>query len=252
MSLARLTAPLTVAALIALPAHAETLEMVTGKGYQPFTDPGLPEGGLATEVVKAALATQDTDVKVEFLPWARGYKQVARGKKDATFPYVRTSDREEEVLFSEPLFEVKPQVISSADNPVKFDGTKASLDGMTVCRPTGYAMSPMLQEMIENDRLDTQDPNNVTLCPKLVKAGRVDFFQQNNFVWPGMVESEGLNADNFHVAEEPITVNNLYVVVGKDHDNAGDLISTINAGLKALRESGEFDKIVKRHVGDMM
>lgn len=238
--------------LMAGAAQAASLDMVTGNDYQPFSDSGLPEGGLAVEVVKKALATQDVDVNVDFLPWARGYKQTARGDVDATFPYIRTDDRKKEVLFSEPFFEIKPQVISAADNPVRFDGEKASLDGLTVCRPVGYAMEPMIDAMIQNGRLDTQDPDGIGQCPPLVKAGRIDFFVENNFVWPGLAKSEGLDRSNYHVAETPIRTNNLYVIVGKAHPRAGEIITTINNGLSQLHETGQFDQIVTKHIGDSM
>lgn len=66
------------------------------------------------------------------LPWARGYKLTFKGDFIATFPYNRTSSRESEVAFSEPLFGIASHLSVRKKSPLKFDGL-ADLEGYSTC-----------------------------------------------------------------------------------------------------------------------
>lgn len=233
-----------------VPANAAALIVVTGPGYAPFADPDLRNGGLAVTVLEAALASQDRSITVKFRPWRRGYQRTVNGDVDGTFPYVRTKERAQDVLFSEPMFQVKPKVVSSAQAPVEFDGTKASLDGHRMCLPEGYAPQKMLKEMIAAGRLTTLKPSSLDKCLPLVQRDRADFVVVNNFVWPSTIEEASYRARDFHVSDQEVEINNLYFIVGKAHEKPRSVLATVNDGLAAIRKNGKFEEIVQGYLGE--
>ncbi len=66
----------------------ETLKLVTGNDFSPFTDEKLKNGGMYTSVIKTILNRLKIHYEIEFYPWARGYELVKKEKFDATFPCV--------------------------------------------------------------------------------------------------------------------------------------------------------------------
>ncbi len=236
------------AVLLAQPAPAATFEMVTGLDYVPFTGEDLPAGGLAVDAMAAALEAQGHSLDVRFLPWKRGFQLTADGAVDGTFPYIHTDERAQEVRFSEPMFTVVAQVISSTDDPVRFDGTKASLDDKRLCLPVGYATEPLVSEMIDKGRISVLEARNLDQCPALVQSERADFMVHNNFVWPPLVAGSDYGRDAFHVAETSLKENQLHAIVGKEHPETARILTTINDGLAAIRADGTFDAIVDRHM----
>lgn len=138
-------APLDSALLGSAPLDS-ALDLVTGNDFAPFTGEDLPEGGLLTEIVRRAFGEVGLRYEVRFVPWRRGYDGVLAGKFLGTFPYVRTPDREMEMLFSDPLLEVRQLVYLSAHSGMVFH-TPQDFRGRTVCAPVGYALPAELAEL---------------------------------------------------------------------------------------------------------
>ncbi|MBV8651112.1 MAG: amino acid ABC transporter substrate-binding protein, partial [Alphaproteobacteria bacterium] len=99
-------------------ASAQSYTVVSGNDYAPFADSKLPEGGIATEVVKLAFAAVDKQVTIEWKPWKRGYQDTLANDNDATFPYVPTDERKAEMLYSDAIYSVKQEVFAPVDKPL--------------------------------------------------------------------------------------------------------------------------------------
>lgn len=238
------------ACLVLLPGYAgagETLDLLTGPDYPPFTSQKLAQGGLAVAVMEAALATQGYDMTVTVRPWQRGFARTVNGDADGTFPYLRTAERAQKVRFSDPLFHMVPKVLSKDDAPVRFDGTQASLTDKRICLPQGYEPDPFIAGMIEADRLRLIEPGRVASCPNVVQHGRADFWVENNFVWPWIVADSPYDLADFHVAETGLPRISLHFIVGKAHPKADAILAAVNDGLAAIRNDGTFDRLVQRY-----
>ncbi len=48
--------------------YAEPIPIVTGNKFAPFTDEKLPNGGLATEIIKTTFNELGHETKIKFLP----------------------------------------------------------------------------------------------------------------------------------------------------------------------------------------
>ena len=80
-------------------------EVIIGIGeWSPYTSSELPDRGFVSGIVTEAFSAVVIEVKFVFLPWARAIQIAKYGNLAATFPWLRSSERETNFLFSDPLF----------------------------------------------------------------------------------------------------------------------------------------------------
>jgi hypothetical protein len=61
------------------------------------------------------------------------------------------------------------------------------------------------------------------------------------------ITSLGL-ADKVSMIEQPVALTTFHVLVSKSHPHARTILYYVNSSLEKLRESGEYDRIVERHL----
>lgn len=240
------------------PAPYTGLDLVTGNDYAPYTGDDLPGGGLVTELVRRAFAVGGRRYDVRFMPWKRGYDGVVAGRLLATFPYVRTPEREREVLFSDPVMEVRQFVYLSNRSGMDFHGRELDRNGhgdfdrledfrgRTICQPAGYALPAELEAMVGQGRLTRQTPSDLGACVRMVATGRADALVIDEFSGAAAVAKSGL-ADDIRVAERPFAAVTLHLVVGRATPGAEVTVAAFNDGLKALKQQGVYSHLLASH-----
>lgn len=243
--------------LLAAPAEAQQtlpqpLPLVTGPDYKPFTDPALPEGGLATQIVREAFAARGVAISLEWMDWKAGFDATAEGRFAATFPYFRAPEREEIYWYSEPIFVVVHRLFHRSDRTP----APASLDdiaGSRVCIPTGYHPDPALLPMVEAGRIVLEQPLDMTRCFELLALGRVDYVATNEMQgWDLVGQIPGLSRENVATSGFVTATRTLSVIAPKVRADAREVVATFNAGLAELVQSGRYAEIVARHLGPEM
>lgn len=228
-------------------ARAETVKLVTGNGYMPFTDKNLTNGGVYTDLVRHTYKHMGYDVEIDFKPWKRGEALVLNGKRLAHFPLVHGEKREEKFYFSEPVMspELSPFVLKkNADSIDSIEDFK----GKTGCLPTGWTTgSDEFEKMKNNGEVEMVSSRAVKHCFRMLKAGRVDFVPtevpNGNFV-AGQVFS---STDKVHVEDYVLSTSQLHLVFAKD--NKGKKArNEFNKGLQELKASGKFEEIKEEHL----
>lgn len=227
-------------------AHAEPIALVTGHDYAPFTHSLLPEGGMATEIVRKAFAAASHEIKLDWLPWARGYEQTKAGKFAGTFPYVRSTEREQDFLYSSPIYEVRDHAFIRAGSKLDF-ANPPSLAGKTICMPTGWAPPSSLVDMIKSGQLKREEPRDISYCARMVLRGRADFFVSDPIQGGATVASAGISPGEMHMSDVTLSRAPLHLIAPKSSPASAELIAAFNRGLASLRKSGEYDKIVEKH-----
>lgn len=223
------------------------LDLVTGNDFAPFTGETLPQGGMLTEVVLGAFKAVGLSYEIRFMPWKRGYDGVVAGKYLGSFPYVRTPERESEVLYSDPLMEVRQLVYLSARTPMEFH-TPQDFKGRSVCAPVGYALPTELTAMVANGDLVRESPADLPACVRMVATDRVDAFIIDEFTGQAAVANVVAERD-IRVSDQPYARVGQHLVLSRANPEAPAVMAAFNSGLKKLKESGAFDEIVKRHLG---
>lgn len=222
-----------------------SLALVTGNDYAPFSGEDLPQGGMMTEMVARAFKAVGLSYDMRFVPWKRGYDGVLAGKYVGTFPYIRTPERERDVLFSDPVMEVRQLVYISAKSSMEFR-SPADFEGRVVCAPVGYALLPELQAMASAGQLSRESAADLPSCVRMVATGRVDAFVIDEHTGRAAVAKAGAK-DSIRIAERPFSQVGLHLIVSKTNPEAAALLAAFNTGLKKVKETGEFREIMRRH-----
>jgi hypothetical protein len=81
---------------------------LTTSEYLPFTTEHEKNHGFCSEIVSTVIKKMGMNPVYAFYPWKRGQAALGNGEMWATFPYVKTREREQEYWFSaQPLFTSK-------------------------------------------------------------------------------------------------------------------------------------------------
>ncbi len=221
---------------------AEVVNLSTGE-YEPFTSEKLPDGGPLTDIVTRAFAESGYTVKVDFLPWKRGYAEALAGRIDGTFPYARNAEREKDFVFSESFYTVDRRMYYRAGSGVNPEEL-ASLQGKQYCSPLGFTIYKELGALVDSKVLSVQSPPDLVSCAKMLAVGRADFFVATADVAEVAMDKAGLKVK---FLDKLFGKNENFLILSKTHPKAREMIAAFNKGVAALKSKGEFGKILKKH-----
>ena len=156
-------------------ARAETVSLTTGQDDPPFTDSRRGDGGIATRLVLAVFHAMGYQTKLDWLPWRRGYSLTRQGVYQASFPYLKTTEREKDFIFSDVIFS-DPSYLWTRRGEKLAAASPASFRHKTVCVPQGF-QSPLLtllDGLIGKNEVRVERPDSPEKCVRMLAAGRVD------------------------------------------------------------------------------
>lgn len=227
--------------------HAEDklLSLVTGDDYPPFTDSAMPEGGLAVPLIKAVFNDQKYTVSLAWKPWKRGYLEAKSGRYAGTFPYRPTEEREEDFLFSDPVFHLKEVIVSR--KPENFHPQNyQELARKTLCLPIGYAPGKAMQALMDNAKIDVFRPKSMDGCFKAISRFHNLIIKTHKYLAYHQLKEKKLNPADFDITFMHDSSYTLHFIVSKQYPNSKELIKGFNKGLANIKKNGEFQKISRR------
>ena len=246
----------------ARPAAARgALNVLTASGYAPFADRDMPEGGIFPALVEAALAEtgQDGGYKIHWIEDRNAHLDplLSNVLMDMGFPWPRpdcdaAGQRPEcrLLLFSDPVFEVLSVLFVAADREIAFERPD-DLAGLTLCRPSGFLVHDLDrpgQRLIGEGAVTLVQPPSAADCLAQVMEGKADAMAMDEFSGQATVRRAGLSGRIKALADRPLSIETLHVVVPRAHPRAAELIGRINAGLREIRENGRFQSILDTHL----
>lgn len=181
-----------IAAVALLPAaqaaDSNVVKLVTGNDYHPYTDKRLPEGGLATQIVKATFEAMGFETEIEFLDWQEGYDKAKEGYYLATFPYVVKPERKRDFAYTTELFLVRPYIFWNVER--KFRVIEFSdLYGKSLCVPKGWAVDLYLQPFVGSGDIKTISAPTMRACFERLKDGSADLASVDRRLGVAMAKS---------------------------------------------------------------
>jgi polar amino acid transport system substrate-binding protein len=236
---------LCASALVLLPmlAVAETLTAV-GDPWPPFLDPSQAKQGVATEIAKAAFATQGYDFELKFMPWQRAIDGVSHGEFDMLIGTWKTPERENFLAFSEPYAVNDLKFIKRKGDSFEFVDLN-SLTGKKVGVVRGYGYSEAFLQASNFKREET--PTLISNLLKLVNQ-RIDLTLEDELVARNIISKEQpqlLEAIEF--VSPPISSNALHVSSGLKNPKHAAIIAAFNQGLATIKENGQLAEILQRN-----
>ena len=226
-------------------ATAETVKVgVASEPYPPFTSPDASGkwSGWEIDIMNAVCKAENMDCKVTPVAWDGIIPSLTSGQIDAIMSSMSiTAEREKSIDFSDKYYNTPTIVIAPKGSDLK--PTDASLKGKIL----GVQVSTIHQAYAQAHFPDaqiktyqTQDEANQDLV-----AGRVDAVQADSIALDAFLKSDaGSCCESIGAVPDDPTILGKGVGVGvRKGDDA--LKAKFNAGIKKIREDGEYEKISK-------
>jgi len=245
------------------------VEFLTADGFSPYTGRSLEGGGMLTQVITAAMGLIKEEAKGRFdygISWVNDWAAhlnplLLTRAFDVGFPWARpdcdsgnpldqsSQFRCQRFFFSDPLYEVITSLFVRKDSRIKTLRTE-EIAGATLCRPAGYPTHELDQggrNWVRDGKVTLIRPPTVDECFRLLDSGTVDAVVEAELVGRTSMASLGLG-DRVRAIDQPVALTTLHVLISKAHPHARTILYYMNSSLAKLHDSGEYDRIVERHL----
>lgn len=229
-------------------AFAEKIS-ISAEEYPPYVIVESKKySGIMIDIVREACKYSGVDVEFLTYPTARGIFMVKEGLIDGIMPKYKTQERAREFSFSDSIVTgtAKFIYIKGRNIPEKFQWEKlADFTKYKVGGTVGYwYIDEFKKAGVNIDEVVTNDQNI-----KKLYAGRIDTFVIDEMVATFLISKyfEKEEREQFAMVEKPEKVENLYLMAAKENSRALEKIKMLNSGIKKLKETGEYEKIILKY-----
>ncbi|WP_269533505.1 ABC transporter substrate-binding protein [Chitinimonas sp. BJYL2] len=225
-------------------ATAAPVLLATGTAYPPFADEAEPGGGLTVQIVKAVFARMGEASQIEVLPWKRGYAATLAGKYQATFPYIRTAEREKVFLYSAPIIQSQSYLFTLPGR--QFDLHRpTTLKKQALCVPNGWAAvgQDKVDAAVAMGTLRLERPNDIHSCIRMVSAGRADGIVLMDLLARTLFAINGME-HRFERSAIPVGATELALIAPRDAPGSAALLTRFNEALMAMKADGSYQRLL--------
>jgi polar amino acid transport system substrate-binding protein len=246
------------------------VEFLTADGFAPYTGRSLEGGGMLTQIISSAMTLIKEESKGRFdygISWVNDWAAhlnplLLTRAFDVGFPWARpdcegpgaldqgSQFRCQRFFFSDPLYEVLTGLFVRTNSKVK-SLRREDVSGMTLCRPAGYPVHELDKDgrnWVKDGVVTLMRPPSVDECFRLLDTGAVDGVVEAELAGRASITSLGLTG-KVRMLDQPIALTTYHALVSKSHPHARTILYYINSSLEKLRDSGEYDRIIERHLG---
>ena len=253
----------SIAPAIAPPPQTTKLALraVSVSDFPPFAGKALTEGGLATDLVRRAIANADEnrEVIVGFVnDWNSHLEDLLpSGAFDVSFPWIRPDcenpknlppamrQRCETFAFSRPIVELAVAYFRRIDDlpaPVTERGTLA---GKRMCQSSQVGFLNLQDRFPE---AVAQTAPTAKACFILLKAGEIEIVALPQHQAEAVIRRMGI-AGSVAEIEHLRTLHSLHAIALRGHSAGESAIALIDRGLENLMMSGDWFNVVVSHKG---
>jgi len=213
--------------------------------WPPYFSEEAEGYGTYAQVVTRAFELEGLDVQYGFFPWKRALLETQEGRWPVSAGWGRTDDREPYFHFCDPVLIQREQFFYSTDRPVNADSWE-DLEGLSLGVIEGAALGEELDQLVAGDRVTIFRQSTLEDLMQMLAVGRVDLVMGNEKVArdaisnivPPEVASKLLPLEEVEVQWD------YRVIVSKMSQDGASLCERFNRGLKALQDSGEYERLL--------
>ncbi len=222
----------------------ETIRITNGE-WLPYHSIKLPHYGSGSRIVTKAFALEGIKVEWGFFPWARAYQYAVTGEFDASIGWIKTPERENEVLFSKPVYGGKWVFFYLKDHAFDWK-TVEDLKGIRIGATANYTYGKVFDEAEKQKILRVERvPRETQNFAKLL-LGRIHVFAHAMDGGYATLKTHFKQEEIQQVTHhpEPIQVVHYHLVFTKNERNKR-MLKLFNKGLEYLRDSGKVDQYLQ-------
>jgi len=202
--------------------------------------------GILIDMMEYVAAKTGCQFSYRLSPWKRAYVDMLHGK-GGVIGLSWTSEREQQIDYSEVMFVDTILIVTRADSQFQFAGLN-DLAGKRVLYSRGASYGDQFDLAVENRLFEAiHDNGDIASRIKFVLRGRADVA----LVGPGHAAVENviamdpflsINRSEIAILEQPLKKDNNYLGFAKGSQSA-ELLERINSAIRTGVESGAFQQI---------
>ncbi|MBB6479864.1 transporter substrate-binding domain-containing protein [Spirochaeta isovalerica] len=222
----------------------DTLDFSIGE-YPPGVSEYLPGYGFFTEIVTEAFKAEGIEVNYSFCPWARVWLNITEGNSDGSLGYLWNPEREEEVLYSKPIWDMSFSAAFCLKEKTFHISKPDDLMDYKVIIQRGYSYGANVDQYLASDKIDYCVVETEEQAFKMLILNRAEFFLTNNLNGLYTIQTFFPEENTFTYYSYDPTLNgaSFHMVVSKKHPRSRWIIERFNSGLEKIKSSGLFDEI---------
>lgn len=225
-------------------AMAEPVRLASGNLYPPFADQRLPQGGLATAIVRAVFARMGQRVDVEHLDWADAMRLTEERRYFGSFPWFKTDDRVRRFYYSDNVVNSRPRLFIHSFQAASIHELRL-MNGRSLCVPKDWAVELYLRGMVEKGEITRIDGNDIVDCFRKLYAKEVDAVSVDGrlgrMAADRVDESAWVNSYNFSPTPTPH-----YLIVSRTDPSGEQRILEFNKMLQQMQDDLSIQDVIKR------
>jgi polar amino acid transport system substrate-binding protein len=220
----------------------ETVRIASGE-WPPYFSEELKHDGVASHIAVEAFALEGIKVEFGWFPWKRSLRYAQIGKWDATIGWAKTLERENYLLFSEPI--LNGTIVFFHLKSFDFDWkTLDDLKDIKIGSILGFDYNDEFIEAEKKGRIKVSRVSTDEQNFQMLLLGRIQVYICNLDVGYSVLNktfsSEQIRLITYHL--EPFYKNELRIGFSNENEKSKRLLNLFNKGLKRLKDSGKFEK----------
>ncbi|PLS27773.1 glutamine ABC transporter permease [Bifidobacterium parmae] len=228
---------------LAKKAKGKTYTIATDTTFAPFEfrENGKMVG-IDMDLVDRIAASQGFKVTIQSLGFNAALQALSSNQADAVIAGMSITDERKQVYdFSDPYFQSGVQMaIAKSDDAVK---GYADLKGKTVTAKTGSEGEAYAKSIAKKYGFTVKSVDQSATMYEMVKAGNAAaVFDDYPVLAYGISQNNGLKTVTPKVPRG-------YYGFAVNKGQSAELLAAFNVGLKELKDSGEYDKILAKYLG---
>ena len=199
--------------------------------------------GFYPELLRQAFALMNEPVQIDAVPWKRAIAEIDAGTAGVAGIY-KTQERLQKYDYSATLLTEKLVVVTRRDRVLRFAGLE-DLAGLRIGVIRGWSYGDEFDAMRAAGRFQAEEVVGDTMNFNKLEAGRLDAV-----VSIEQGSRKILAAGHFpslQVLPVPLAMKTAHLAFSRAQ-HKGALLARFDAAVEALRRSGEFDRLVERHL----
>lgn len=230
--------------LLSTPVTALEKLRLVADSWPPFTDSGLPGGGLATSIVTAALVRAGYASDVEEVPWARALMGVGDGRYDILINTWYNDSRTQLGEFSKPYLTNRIRLLRQQDKPLNYRRL-ADLYAYSIAVVRDYAYSHAFDS---DTQLRKVAVRNFSSAVRMLAAGRVDLTVEDEFVARYNLQNESKDVREAVAFVEPVlSENDLHILVSLKNPEHRLIIERFDQAIAEMKADGSYARLLRQY-----
>lgn len=221
----------------------ETVRLAVGE-WAPYTSQTDLQGKLLEEVTARAFKLEGIAVQFTYYPWKRSYLLAASGEYDGTLPWNKSPERNQLFFFPNASL-VKDENVFFHLKTTSFDWTR--LDDLRNYR-VGVTIGYQEEASYKAAGISAEAVSSEELNFRKMRIGRLDVYQTSKHVgYDTLAKLFGpVELGLFTHHPKVVYESEYYVLFSKKTKRGKFLADRFDSGLKKLKDSGEYDKILAK------